>query len=167
MSYFENAEKIESEINHLISIISDLAGKSINREQILYSLFVLYEDELELDFLADVFNAFEEMNSIESRLIENLWVYEYDEFLFNPIEHGIEPFLQKKHQIKVNNSIWRLHKNDKDPFPSNPHLHCTESPRKLNPQTGEIFIRRKKIGTLTKKHLYKVQVDLKKANIAI
>ena len=50
MSYYENPDKIENELKRLSLVLSSLSGKYIDREEILYSLFLLYEDELEFDY---------------------------------------------------------------------------------------------------------------------
>jgi GNAT superfamily N-acetyltransferase len=46
--------------------------------------------------------------------------------------------------LKVAGEVWRVHKNDPDPFPSRPHAHCIAGPVrfvgcKLHLGTGELF----------------------------
>jgi len=58
-----------------------------------------------------------------------------------------------------------VHKNDPDPFPSKPHGHIQGTNKKVNVHTGEIFEGGKKIGTLSKKGLSKLQSILKKSGL--
>lgn len=41
--------------------------------------------------------------------------------------------------VKVKGEIWRTHKTDADPWPSNPHAHNLETGIKLHLGTGEMF----------------------------
>lgn len=54
-------------------------------------------------------------------------------------------------EFKVNGEIWRIHKNDPDPYPSSPHAHCVGGPEnllgcKLHLGTGELFRGRQSLG---------------------
>jgi len=42
--------------------------------------------------------------------------------------------------IKRDGCIWRIHKNDADPFPSNPHAHNVESGLKLDLASGGLYL---------------------------
>ena len=58
-------------------------------------------------------------------------------------------------QVKRDGQIWRIYKNDGDPFPSNPHAHNVESGLKLDLSNGKLFYRRKDTGKkLLKKIFY-------------
>jgi hypothetical protein len=52
-------------------------------------------------------------------------------------------FISESVDCKVSGEIWRIYKNDPDPFPSNPHAHCIGGERyigcKLHLGTGELF----------------------------
>lgn len=41
--------------------------------------------------------------------------------------------------IRSKGEVWRIHKNDADPWPSNPHAHNLESGLKMHLGTGELF----------------------------
>lgn len=56
--------------------------------------------------------------------------------------------------------IWRVHLNDADPHPSNPHAHCVEQDLKLHLGSGDLFRRRKKVGRLTEKNFLAVRKKL-------
>jgi hypothetical protein len=53
------------------------------------------------------------------------------EFEISPIPTGTKRRLDEV-TIKRDGCIWRIHKNDPDPFPSNPHAHNIESDLKLD-----------------------------------
>lgn len=44
-----------------------------------------------------------------------------------------------KERRKEKGEIWEIHKNDKDPFPSNPHAHNIETGEKLDLNNGNIY----------------------------
>jgi hypothetical protein len=48
--------------------------------------------------------------------------------------------------IRLGGEIWRIYRNDADPFPSSPHAHNVESGLTLHLGTGELFLRRKYAG---------------------
>jgi hypothetical protein len=48
---------------------------------------------------------------------------------------------------RVKGEVWRVHKNDADPYPSNPHAHCIAGPERfkgctLHLGTGQLFRQR-------------------------
>jgi hypothetical protein len=55
--------------------------------------------------------------------------------------------------VKCGGNIWRIHTNDTDPFPSNPHAHNLETGLKLDLSTGLLYLGRKPAGgTFKRKH---------------
>ena len=52
-----------------------------------------------------------------------------------------------KVSIKRNGEIWRIHRNDADPHPSNPHAHNVESGLKLDLTDGSLYLGRDFAGT--------------------
>lgn len=65
---------------------------------------------------------------------------------------GIPVHLYEK-QIKVKGQIWELHKNDADPFPSDPHAHNYETGLKLDLSNGNLYKKKKYTDSITKKTL--------------
>lgn len=56
--------------------------------------------------------------------------------------------------FKSDGSIWRIHRNDADPFPSNPHAHNLETGLKLDLRNGLLYLGSKPAGGMFKrKHL--------------
>jgi hypothetical protein len=65
-------------------------------------------------------------------------------------------------QVKRYGQIWRIYKNDEDPFPSNPHAHNVESRLKLDLSNGKLFYKRKYTGNkLAEKDLLFIRDKLK------
>lgn len=59
--------------------------------------------------------------------------------------------------IKFKGEVWEIHKNDQDEFPSNPHAHNYEYGLKLHLGTGELFKKRKLMGSVRKKDLLTIR----------
>lgn len=59
--------------------------------------------------------------------------------------------------VRCRGEVWRIHRNDPDPFPSNPHAHNLRSGCKLHLGTGELFLRRRNVGRVQKKHLLAIR----------
>jgi len=59
--------------------------------------------------------------------------------------------------VRCNGEVWRIHRNDADPFPSNPHGHNLQSGCKLHLGTGELFLRRHFVGKISRKDLVAIR----------
>ena len=76
------------------------------------------------------------------------------------IPEGI-PRLLTEQTVKVKGEVWRIHKNDVDPFPSVPHAHNYESGVVLHLGSGEMFDKnRQSIGNIGCKKLLRVRGKL-------
>lgn len=73
---------------------------------------------------------------------------------------GIKVLLTEQ-TVKAGGEVWRVHRNDADPFPSNPHAHNAESGIKMHLGTGELFRRNKSVGKLDCKELLRIRSELK------
>jgi hypothetical protein len=85
------------------------------------------------------------------------------EFARSPIPQGVPRRLDEV-TIKKDGCIWRIHKNDADPFPSNPHAHNVESGLKLDLSSGGLYRGRNYTGeNVSKKDLdfIRKQAELK------
>jgi hypothetical protein len=69
--------------------------------------------------------------------------------------------------IKEKGNKWFVHKNDADPFPSNPHAHNYEKGWTLDLGTGKLYIRRDEVGQISKKNFLKIRKLLEKKQIAL
>jgi hypothetical protein len=63
------------------------------------------------------------------------------------------PIQLREATAKHAGEIWRVHQNDADPFPSNPHAHCLEQDLKLHLGSGDLYRRKKVVGSITRKNL--------------
>lgn len=60
--------------------------------------------------------------------------------------------------IKRDGEVWRIHKSDADPFPSNPHAHNLESGLKLDLRNGRLWLGTKHTGdSVSKKDLLTIR----------
>lgn len=55
--------------------------------------------------------------------------------------------------VKAGGEVWHIHKNDGDPFPSNPHAHNLDTGLKLDLSTGALYRKRTYVGSIPKKAL--------------
>lgn len=72
------------------------------------------------------------------------------EFPESPIPEGCFRGLDEV-TVKRDGCIWRINKNDADPFPSNPHAHNTESRLKMDLSNGNLYLRRDFVGKAVSK----------------
>jgi hypothetical protein len=64
--------------------------------------------------------------------------------------------------------VWRVHKNDPDPFPSRPHAHNLESGLKMHLGTGQLFLRGRDTGRkIEKKHLDVIRAELLRRGVRL
>ncbi len=73
------------------------------------------------------------------------------------------PRVLNEEQVKNNGEIWVVHKNDPDPFPSNPHGHNKQTGYKLHLGNGELYSRKNKpLGQkISKTHLLAIRGKVK------
>jgi hypothetical protein len=70
--------------------------------------------------------------------------------------------------VKRDGCIWQIHKNDPDPFPSNPHAHNIESGLKLDLSNGKLYLSRKFAGkSVRRKHLKEIRAEVEAKDIVI
>ena len=68
--------------------------------------------------------------------------------------------------IKKDGQIWRIHKNDADPFPSNPHAHNLESGLKLDLSNGKLYYKRSDTGKpISRKDLLAIRSKITKIQL--
>lgn len=68
-------------------------------------------------------------------------------------------------KIKRKGDIWIIHKNDRDPFPSNPHAHNYDVGLKLHLGNGCLFLRSKKVGKIKIKDLLAIRQKITSVNL--
>ena len=79
---------------------------------------------------------------------------------------GIPAELYEK-QIKVKGQKWELHKNDADPFPSNPHAHNYETGLKLDLSNGGLYKKKKLVDSVNGKTLVLIREKFEAAEFTM
>lgn len=73
------------------------------------------------------------------------------------VEEKLDPevfdLLYREQTIRSNGEVWRIHRNDADPFPHIVHAHSMLNGLKLDLRNGDVFKKRKKVGRIHLKHL--------------
>lgn len=144
-------------IEKLAKRLSRERNLDIRSEDVLGALFMLWENEKNLEWIPDVvdleldadgtytvlmdfnFAGFKNDIVTEYELIEDIRLYEI------------------KVLIKSSGVVWKIHLNDPDPFPSDPHAHQLDNNIKLDLGNGECFRKRKYLKTIPRKELLKIR----------
>ena len=67
------------------------------------------------------------------------------------------PRLLTEITVRSKGEVWRIHKNDPDPFPSNPHAENYDAGLKLDLSNGRLYRRRGFAGQISKKNLQRIR----------
>jgi hypothetical protein len=148
----------------LTSLFDDLAtfyttvkNKRISREDIFKALFLMISDSANLEWAGHLW--FIELSDTEAKLLLNDFdfdtlktIIELDTDIF-----PIDVLVQIRVLIKDKGLKWIIHKNDIDPFPSNPHAHCYEQNLKLDLSNGFYYRNRKYQGKLNEKDFFSMR----------
>ncbi len=78
---------------------------------------------------------------------------------------GEFPRLLTEETVKNSGEVWRIHKNDVDPFPSSPHAHNLETGLKLHLGTGFLYSKRTEKGRISCKDLERIRSKVKKIKL--
>ncbi|MGR4862967.1 hypothetical protein [Caulobacter sp. LARHSG274] len=83
---------------------------------------------------------------------------------------AIEMVLPNGHYIleedyRVSGEVWRVHKGDADPYPSNPHAHCVGGAKRfvgltLHLGTAELYDGRKALGRFLSPHQFDRLIEM-------
>jgi len=83
-----------------------------------------------------------------------------------PIDPNTRCYFEKA-KVKFKGEQWVIHKNDLDPFPSNPHAHNYEKRWKLDLSNGDIYIKTDHVGKISKKDFEKLRVAISNKGIVL
>jgi hypothetical protein len=105
----------------------------------------------------------EKLDKYEFNFLEEIASITFDSSI---LPEGVLRQLNEE-EVKHKGEIWVIHKNDKDPRPSNPHAHNKATGYKLDLSTGELyFSNNKPVGNkISEKYLYAIRDKVK--NIAL
>jgi hypothetical protein len=70
-------------------------------------------------------------------------------------------------EIKIKGQIWIIHKNDVDPFPSDPHAHNYETGLKLDLSNGFLYRKKEFVESINKKKLVAIREKCSDKNIVL
>lgn len=70
-------------------------------------------------------------------------------------------------RVKAKGQIWELHKNDADPFPSNPHAHNYETGLKLDLSNGNLYKKKTITDSINKSRLLDLRKKFEKAGFTM
>jgi hypothetical protein len=89
------------------------------------------------------------------------------EFEQSPIPDGTLRRLDEV-TIRRDGCVWRIHKNDAHPFPSNPHAHNLESGLKLDLSSGGLYFQGEFTGKkVSKKDLEFIRTQAELKNVTL
>jgi len=145
--------ELDSILNKLSEYYSSLEKESITREDIFDSLYLILKDKYDWEHPLDFWDLDINYTEAESLLSD----FNFKTVLFKVesnediISHDL--LMQFKVKIKSKGLIWLIHKNDADPFPSNPHAHQMDSGLKLDLSNGKCYKKTKLVSMIKKKDL--------------
>lgn len=110
----------------------------------------------------EIVNLLSNYNFKKNKPIELLEVHLKETILPDNIEQRFVEAL-----IKHGGEVWVVHKNDADPFPSNPHAHCYEKGLKLHLGNGKLYLGAKHVGKISKKKFISLRGKMKHIDLPI
>ncbi|HCN84427.1 MAG TPA: hypothetical protein DIT07_12520 [Sphingobacteriaceae bacterium] len=135
-------------IPRLVSSVGSFRKENILKEDIFHALFIKYSDEPEYEFPTDMYHFKPDYDSLFEYLKEFQFEFIKEEFETSSGDIHYSHIVRYKATIKSNGIVWRLHKFDKDDFPSSPHAHNIDSNLKLHLGNGKVFKKKQQVGTI-------------------
>ena len=153
---------LDALLNRLTLFFSKCISDTITRDEIFYALYLTYHNDLGWEHPVDFWSLEVTFNEAKSKLEKFDWktVVSTIETSENLVPK--EFLVQTKVQIKSKGLIWRIHKYDADPFPSNPHAHLIESGIKLDLSNGKCYKKKLLVHTIKRKDLLRIREEASK-----
>jgi len=154
MGLIENNNTIAE---HVATNISLLQNKNITYSQVFEALFLIWSNKYEFEWMGDLWDVKFEYEEIFSAL-KNFDFKIFERAITSDISvyNGVS-LIERKARFKHDNVVWYIHKNDVDPFPSNPHAHDTDQNFKLNLSNGDLWKVKRCVKRIKKKHLMQIR----------
>ena len=159
VAYIRESDKAMMELN-----------KTSDNEISAYDIQKALADELSLDdefellgkelTSEQIFNILSNYDFKKYKPIKLLEVHVEDTILPDVIELRLV-----EAQFKHLGEIWVVHKNDADPFPSNPHAHCYEKGLKLHLGNGKLYLGAKHVSKVSKKKFIALRSKMSNINL--
>ena len=148
-----------NEVSMALINISSLRNKDISSQQIRDALVIVCDVDCEVDLLSLELTSQKIITLLSAFDFE--WLTPLAEITFGAsILPDDVPIRLVEAQAKHINEIWVVHKNDADPFPSNPHAHMLGTNYKLHLGNGGLYQKRLKISTIKWKYLLAIREKL-------
>ncbi|MEO6685322.1 MAG: hypothetical protein ABIN24_05130 [Dyadobacter sp.] len=147
--------------------LTQFHGRSVSDGDVMTALFLLYADHEDMEWIGDVWDidiSFEQSLAALSN-------FDFAMLTQQQIAVAVEGIpaefvMNKKVRFKVNGSIWIIHKNDADPFPSNPHAHHAELNQKLDLSNGNCYDKKRLIFKIPRRSFWLSEKRRKKCSKA-
>jgi hypothetical protein len=148
--YYEELKKLSLYHTQRCSIF-------VSEEMIMEALILLFSDAYDFEWVGDVWDVDLSSEEVQKRL---------ETFDFSIVSSKVtldtesipEHFrIHYKVKIKAAGYVCIIHKNDLDPFPSNPHAHLLELNLKFDLSNGILYRRRKAEGSISTKKLLTIR----------
>lgn len=126
-----------------------------------------YEESRGLKELEFLYTEIPDVDETVDRLTDYPWEHSGTTLETVTLKEGEEaipeviPELLLEKYIKVGGEKWVIHKNDADPFPSNPHGHNYARKVKLNLTNGLLYRKRIQVSIISKKSLLVIREQCK------
>lgn len=69
--------------------------------------------------------------------------------------------------VRKEGRVWRINKNDPDPFPSDPHAINIESGLKMDLSTGDLYYKRQYQRTVQRKHFLDLRTRFEEKGVSL
>jgi hypothetical protein len=147
-----------------VDLVTDLnkVGKKVTKDQVWAAIQIYCSEEFpdEIEFATDIFFLYVDYLI----LLEYLSNYDFDlnkiEFDTTTADIHYSLIYMVKAEVKHKGLIWVVHKNDADPFPSNPHAHEITNRFKMHLGNGKLYLKRIRVGKLKKSEFLSVREKL-------
>lgn len=155
----EQINRFLAEVSIALMNISSQQKKNISSQQIRDALVLYYDVDCEVDLLSLELTS-KEITTLLSDFDFDCLIPLAEILLETSILPDNVPLRFVEAQAKHINEIWVVHKNDVDPFPSNPHAHMLGTGYKLHLGNGWLYQKREKISVIKWKDLLAIREKL-------
>lgn len=148
--FYDFKERLSKELTLLLD-------RPVADRDVMNALYLLYADKDDMEWIGDVWD----LDISYQQALDVLINFDF-ETLTQQIEIEDQAIpahfvLNKKVRFKVAGSIWIIHKNDADPFPSNPHAHHAELNQKLDLSNGNCYKKKQFLFKIPKKSFLQIR----------
>lgn len=164
----DSGDTLEEIIIEAVSELNVRCQRALTREHVLHALVMCLGDYWKIQSPVEIWRVKTDKEEIVHALLD------FDFATFDreiTVEFDVSEFMDsssffhRKVGVKWDNSVWRIHKNDADPFPSNPHAHQMDQNVKLDLSTGVMYRQRRMVGELRKKQLVEVRTRFEEKGV--